>query len=163
METQAILTQAPGQVRTGCDVRAVNWGRGKLWQGWLRSWALLQANNPPAKESQLSSSSSHTHPALGRRPAGSNKENTSQSGKLDPEVTRVPKQMEGASRRKPQSPVGRACWAPSPSPNWAGEQNPCHPARDPEQASWRTRAQVGGLGSHYLLPPWTLIGPLGPC
>lgn len=74
-----------------------SWGR--LWQGWLRSWALLQASNPPAKESQLSWSSSHTHPAPGMRPAGSNKKKSRQEWEVVPEVTIAFQQMKSRYRR----------------------------------------------------------------
>lgn len=62
-----VTSQARGDapVRTGASVPSMSSGCRRLWPGRLRSSALLQAHNPPAKESNGLWSSSHAHPAPG--------------------------------------------------------------------------------------------------
>lgn len=127
-------------------------GRGRLWQGWLRSWALLQASNPPAKESQLSSSSSHSHPAPGMRPAGSNKKKPRQEWEVVPEVPTTPG-ADGSVRcgGTPRKPVVFQGTLTKPTQR---QQNPCHP----ETGSISHGEQKPGRGPH---PHLRL--PMGPC
>lgn len=118
---------------------------------------MLQANSPPAKESQLSSSSSHIHPAPGRRPAGYNRENTSSNWEADPRghPSRWNRKTRGVfqTRGRPQGPVVRAPRGTLTKPKLR-DQNPCHPTIGREHLSQRTKAQVGGpaatLGSYWL-------------
>lgn len=144
---------APDQVRTGAYVPTIKQGWGRLWWGWLRSLALLQANNPPAKESQLSSSSSHTHPAPGTRPAGSNKENIRQKWEAGPRGHHGPP-ADGRARSRCE--ISDACGQSLPGhPRQAHteETNPCHPARDQGHLSCSTKpreaAHTPTLDSHW--------------